>query len=142
MNISVSEYRNSTLLAEYPILLTFSVLDCNADTSIVIPVDTNATSIDDMYSDTYIALYPNPASDAVSIQYGGTEQQAYLYDIKGMKLQEVELSNGQAQLKQRLRIAGRIGRHQIALHRVRGFQSGNRVHQHREEHHHHHHGRL
>jgi hypothetical protein len=57
MNISVSEYRNSTLLAEYPILLTFSVLDCNADTSIVIPVDTNATSIDDMYSDTYIALY-------------------------------------------------------------------------------------
>lgn len=100
MNISVSEYRNSTLLAEYPILLTFSVLDCNADTSIVIPVDTNATSIDDMYSDTYIALYPNPASDAVSIQYNGTAQHAYLYDIKGMKLQEVELGNGQALLKQ------------------------------------------
>ena len=64
------------------------------------PVDTNATSIDDMYSDTYIALYPNPASDAVSIQYNGTAQHAYLYDIKGMKLQEVELGNGQAQFKQ------------------------------------------
>ncbi len=101
MNVLVSEYRNANLLSQYPVLLNITVSDCISASPPVNPGDTISTSIiSPNAANNEIYTYPNPASDAVSIKYGGTEQQAYLYDIKGMKLQEVELSNGQAQLKQ------------------------------------------
>lgn len=69
MNVLISEYRNSALIAEYPILLSFAVTDCSGDTTgIVIPVDTNTTSIGNTIANGEVNIYPNPAYNYISIE--------------------------------------------------------------------------
>lgn len=69
MNVLVSEYRNGTLVSEYPILLSFVVTDCSGDTTgVVVPVDTNTTGIKDRTAEKELNIYPNPASNYITIE--------------------------------------------------------------------------
>lgn len=100
VNISVSEYRNSALLSEYPVLLYFTVTDCQGDQGSVNPGDTTATGIPTIVPTSVVEVYPNPAKNVVLVTgLNDNVESACLYDIKGTKLQEVLVCNGEAKFR-------------------------------------------
>lgn len=95
VGISVSEWRNGTLLANYPILINITATDCNRDTTYVdtTRIPTEPVGINEMLQN-HIEVFPNPANSTITVQGLWEDALVKLTDLNGRELAQSLTSNG------------------------------------------------
>lgn len=95
VGIKVSEWRNGTLLANYPILINITATDCNSDNTYL---DTTKTPVEPLgikeAFQNHIEVFPNPANSTITVQGLWEDALVKLTDLNGRELAQSLTSNG------------------------------------------------